>query len=92
MLVIKTYLKVNKQYTAIQVIWLGRPVTESSWELASSFPDVLIQDYEHGIQHDLHQKSYTSGRQTIHTLYTVCKEDETSPPEAKRPRVIDNVQ
>lgn len=73
------------------MIWLGRPLTESSWELASSLFNVLIQDYEHGIQHDLHQKSYTSGGQTIHTLSTVCK-DETPPPEAKRPRVIDNIQ
>ena len=73
------------------MIWLGRSVTESSWEVASSLPDVLIEDYERGIQHDLHQQSYTSGGQTVHTLSTVRKVDETSPPEAKR-RVVDTVQ
>ena len=46
-------------------------------------PDVLIQDHERGIQHDLHQQSYTSGGQTVYTLSTVRKVDETSPPEAK---------
>ena len=74
------------------MIWLGRSVTESSWEVASSLPDVLIEDYERGIQHDLHQQSYTSGGQTVHTLSTVPKVDETSPPEAKRPCVVDTVQ
>ena len=73
------------------MIWLGRSVTESSWEVASSLPDVLIEDYERGIQHDLHQQSYTSGGQTVHTLSTVRKVDETSL-EAKRPCVVDTVQ
>ena len=74
------------------MIWLGRSVTETSWEVASSLPDVLIEDYERGIQHDLQQQSYTSGGQTIHTLSTVRKVDETSPPEAKRHCVVDKVQ
>ena len=74
------------------MIWLGRSVTESSWEVASSLPDVLIEDYERGIQHDLRQQSYTSGGQTVHTLSTVRKEDETLLPEAKRPCVVDTVQ
>lgn len=71
------------------MVWLGRPVTESTWEPAASLPQNLVDDYEKGIQHDVCQLSSTSGGQTIHAIATSRKgTDDLSPPEPKRVRSI----
>ena len=54
-----------------QVVWLGKPVTDSTWETAESLPTTLVQEYESGIVRDIQKESFTTGGQTVHTLSTV---------------------
>ena len=49
-------------------MWLGRPVTESTWESATSLPENIVQEFEAGIQRDIQEKPFSSGGQTIHTI------------------------
>ena len=37
----------------VQVVWLGRPVAESTWEDAASLPSSMISEYEQGISRDV---------------------------------------
>lgn len=67
----------------MQVIWLGRPMTCSSWEHASSLPTSLVKDYEDGVQRELHIESFSSGGQT---LFQPLKKFKT-PRQPKQPRV-----
>ena len=56
-----------------QVVW---PLAESTWELASSLPQNIVQDYENGIQHNICHLSTTSGGQTTCTISTARKEQK----------------
>lgn len=71
----------------LQVVWLGRPITESSWEPASSLPSDIIEEYESGIQRDVQEKSYTSGGQTIYTLLSARESNSAAQPHTKKPRL-----
>lgn len=66
-------------HTYMQVVWLGRPVAESSWEPASSLPTTLIKEFDDGIQREIEEHSYTSGGQTICTLSSSQKDAEPEP-------------
>ena len=54
----------------MQVVWLGKPDTESSWQpaSASSLPSQIIDEYENGFCQEIGVDSFTSGGQTVSTL------------------------
>ena len=54
----------------LQVVWLGRPITESTWEPEASLPQTLVKEHEAGITQDIQKDTLTSGGQTVHTLST----------------------
>ena len=69
----------------LQVVWLGRLMTESTWEPETSLPHTLVKGYEAGITQDTQKDTLTSGRQIVHTLSTtrVQKNVETNPKRVK---------
>ena len=76
----------NKYKDLSQVVWLGRPSVESTWEPQSSLPPALIIDYENGIKNEIHSEVVTAGGHTIHTLSTTSSSTENIP-SPKRVRV-----
>ena len=75
--------------THLQVVWLGTPATESTWEHASSLPQNYVEDFERGVQHSILQSSSTFGGQTVTAISTSRKDkDDLSPPNAKRQHTI----
>ena len=65
----------------MQVVWLGRPIADSTWEPESTLPSSLVRDYEAGILREIHAETFTTGGETVHTLSASVRE-----PNAKRPR------
>ena len=49
----------------MQVIWLGRPIADSTWEPESSLPPSLVADYEAGILREIQKETFTTGGQTV---------------------------
>lgn len=79
----------TRSSTLYQVVWLGTPATESTWEHASSLPQNFVEDFERGVQHSILQSSSTSGGQTVTAISTSRKDkDDLSPPNAKRQHTI----
>ena len=75
--------------TTCQVVWLGKPLTETTWELASSLPSKFIDDYEQGIVHEVRSNlSSASAGHNIYALSTQSKEqaDSLIPSEPKKAR------
>ena len=54
---------------SLQVVWVSTSTVETTWEQESNVPSKLIEQYEHGIEHDI-EESFSSGGQTIDTLST----------------------
>lgn len=52
----------------MEVVWLGKPVAESTWEPQDNLPDSLVTEYEAGIFREIQRETFTSGGQTVHTL------------------------
>lgn len=70
-----------------QVVWLGKPVLDSTWEPLSALPSNLVADFERGVQHDICTHSSTSGGQTVHTISIAhTNETDVTIPEPKRVR------
>ena len=65
----------------VQVVWLGRPIADSTWEPESSLPPSLVSEYEAGILREIQKETFTTGGQTVHTLST-----STTESNVKRPR------
>ena len=65
----------------MQVVWLGRPIADSTWEPESTIPPSLVREYEAGILREIHKQTFTTGGQTVHTLSASARE-----PNVKRPR------
>ena len=55
--------------------------------LQCALPQELIDDFEGGIQRDVHQQSFTSGGQTINTLSTLRTVADPREHSAKRPQL-----
>ena len=70
-------------YMYLQVVWLGKPMTRSTWEPKSSLPEALVESYEDGLTQEIQREGMASGGQTIYTLSTSLREQ----PPPKRPRV-----
>ena len=64
-----------------QVVWLGRPITDSTWEPESNLPSTLVAEYEAGIVREVQKQTFTTGGQTVHTLSASATQ-----PSVKRPR------
>lgn len=81
-------------FNTSQVVWLGQPVTESSWEPSSGIPASMINEFENGIHRVIDEQSYTSVGQTTFTLSSVLQQKNTDmvPPEAKRVRSDDAIE
>ena len=65
------------------MVWLGKPVANSTWEPKSILPEALVESYEAGATQDIQREGMASGGQTVYTLSTSLKEQ----PPPKRPRV-----
>ena len=68
-------------HVLMQIVWLGRPITDSTWEPESTLPPSLVADYEAGIVREIQKESFTTGGQTVHTLSASATE-----PNVKRLR------
>ena len=51
------------------MVWLGRPITECTWEPESTLPISLVSNYETGVVQEIQRDSFT-----IHTLLTKSME------------------
>lgn len=62
-------------------------MAESTWQQAQSLPAALVKEFERGVHCELHSDSVISGGQTLHTISSVQRCDEESPPPIKRPSI-----
>ena len=51
-----------------QVVWLGKPDTESTWQPVSLLPSNIIDEYESGYCQKIGVDSFASGGRTVSTL------------------------
>ena len=65
-----------------QVVWLGEPITKTTWEAATDLPVEMVKEYEDGLKRDIQEDVYISGGQTVCTLSSALKSLQ---PEAKKP-------
>ena len=65
----------------MQVVWLGRPIGDCTWEPESNLPQSLVAEYEAGILREIQKDTFTTGGQTVHTLSASATEQNV-----KRPR------
>jgi len=65
----------------LQVVWLGDPLTKSTWESAADLPGALVKEYEDGLSREIQGDAYTSGGQTVCTLSSTLKPTQ---PQAKK--------
>ena len=56
----------------MQVSRIGQMSAESGWESAASLPKDLIQEYEDGLQREVVEATFSSGGETVHSLYSAC--------------------
>lgn len=54
----------------------------STWEPSSCLPSSGISDFENGVQRDLAESVFSSGGQTVHSVYS-----QATTSAAKRPRL-----
>lgn len=68
------------------MVWLGKPLTQNTWEPATSIPSKLIEDYEKGINHVIYSKlSSSSGGHNVYALFPDSTlQTDALPPESKR--------
>ena len=59
-----------------QVVWLGKEVTNSTWELATSIPEQLVADYEAGIVYEIEEMQTEVAGQVLHTLCSVAQSEK----------------
>lgn len=62
---------------------MGRPIAECSWELASKLPSTTIAEYESGIEYDMEKQIFSSGGQTITTITSVSRPEDSMQSEPK---------
>ena len=76
-----------------QVVWLGKPITESTWEPGESLPVSLVAEYEAGVTQDIQRDALTIGGQTVHTLSSTHIENAVTESIPKRCKIdlTDNV-
>ena len=70
-------------HNSIQVLWLGKPEMQVTWEPASSLSSTLIEEFERGIgvetcQQSTHQYGYEAS-----TIFTVDKPASQQPKKAR---------
>ena len=75
------------QHIPLQVVWLGRPLVECSWELASTLPQYLVAEYEEGISREVQKMAVKAGEQTIHTLIVTKEMFKSSTPHTKHSKL-----
>ena len=73
-------------YIYTQVLWLGKPDVQVTWEPASSLPPRVIEEFEKGIevetcQHSTHQYGYEAS-----TIVTLQKPESQPQKKARRDR------
>lgn len=71
----------------LQVVWLGKAETESTWEPESSLPKVLVANYEAGVVSEVQRETFVTGGQTVHTLTTTKTTGSETESNSKRPRM-----
>ena len=49
----------------LQVVWLGRPIVESTLKHSTLLPSSLVSEYERGILRDVEKQPHGSGGQTM---------------------------
>lgn len=67
-----------------QVVWLGEPLSKTTWETATDLPIEMVKEYEQGLKRDIQEDMHISGGQTVCTLSTALKPLQ---PEAKKTRL-----
>ena len=70
----------------MQVIWLGKPNLDVTWEPVSSLPPAVVEEFEHGIQAEVVEHTETSCGQHTTTLgVTRSQSNGTKRPRIDRP-------
>ena len=65
--------------------WLGKSLSECTWEQVSTLPASLVTEFEKGATFDVVDSTSQSGGQALHTL-SPSAYILTTPSPAKRPR------
>ena len=73
----------------MQVCRIGQTSAQSNWESAASLPSDLIQEYEDGLQREVVHSTFSSGGETIYSLYSTCTgtSGNAGMPPSKKPRM-----
>ena len=50
------------------MVWLGKPITDATWESSQALPMQMVSDYEAGIVYNVKSTSVSAAGQTVHTL------------------------
>ena len=69
-----------------QVVWLGKPEAQSSWQPKSALPAHVVDEYEKGICQEIKVNSFVSGGQTISMLAHGCDSENGSQSDMRRKR------
>lgn len=74
------------------MVWLGKPDTHSTWELASSLPQSLIEEYEKDIQSEvaIHTDIQYGHRKPIFSVTTTSHHNEPASKKPKHDRPVAN--
>ena len=69
---------------------MGKSLSECTWELASTLPTKLIDNFEKGIHTEVVDSTSQSAGQSLHTL-TLSVASPTAPTSAKQQRTTNPV-
>ena len=53
------------------MVWIGGTSCDSTWEMCSSLPKQLVDEFEDGVRRELIDSTFSSGGETVHTLSSV---------------------
>ena len=70
--------------------WIGKSLSECTWEKQSTLPATLIADYENGVTFNVKDSISESVGQAVHTLLPTISPPTSSaisPPDAKKTKV-----
>ena len=85
-IITRKILKSNSKFLSInQVLWLGRPELEVTWESAASLPPAIIEEFEEGVQPQVVKRTDVQyGQQKCILSVTTTKPDDIA---LKKPRL-----
>ena len=62
-----------------QVLWLGKPDVEVTWEPESSLPQAIVQEFENNITNEISEKKTSQYGYDCNTLVVESEMDQLQP-------------